>query len=412
MDAQVKQIAEKEGLDFQSLNAMALETRLSSAIDYTRPPSEYAGVSDIADFMISREKARHIYTKTLQVGGVAVQDKMEKYLSASDYYSNGTLKEALKSPLHLFYAKDSGWKDKLEKYKKNQSHFDLGTYLHMCILEPTRFSRVTVEPKLGLNSVKGVQGLINYWTDKIELNGFAIVEGEQVTASEGLKSARLAVEEMQLDITKIDGMRAYYNILKRVSGFEAVKEEHKIIIDIVKSNYMRYANGIIPELLKHSKREISMYATDPVTGLKVRIRPDAIQFSENIGCNAIISVKSTRAESLSHYIYQSAQLNYEHGEGMYQEVASQVTGRDFNCTINIIFQTVAPFGVAVLVWDAEDIEIGKYKYRQALHTAFECEKTKSYPGFDAFAESGNLGLIAMKQPQWNAKDLLPIDIDG
>lgn len=407
---EVKQ--QSEGLDFQSLSSMATSEKILSSIDFARPLSEYATPEQISTFLKLRDKSQHIYTQDLQAGGLAVQDAMEKYLSASDYYSSSQLKEAIKSPLHLYFSKESGWKDELDKYLGSKDYFDLGTFLHMCILEPTRFKRVTVEPKFGLNSKDGAAALISFWKEKIELMGEAIVEGETVDASAGLKAARLAVDEMGLDINKIDGMRAHYSILKKVSGLEAVKEEHALIIDIVRRNYERYADGMIFDLLKHSKREMSMYHTDPDTGLKVRIRPDAVQFAENIGCNAIVSVKSTRAESLSHYYYQSAQLLYELTEGMYQQVATGVTGRDFNCTINIIFQTIPPFGVAVTVWDAEDIEIGKYKYRQALQTAKECEERGLYPGYDAFAEEGHLGLIAMKQPQWNAKDLFPTNLDN
>ena len=135
-------------------------------------------------------------------------------------------------------------------------------------------------------------------------------------------------------------------------------------------------------------------------------------FKENIGENAIISVKSTGVESLSHFYYQSAKLNYELSEGMYQDIVSKVTGRDFNTTIMIMLQTVPPYGVGVMVWNGEDIEIGKYKYRQALQTAYQCEINNSYPTYDAFAEQGNMGLIDMKQPEWNAKDLQPTDIEN
>ena len=399
------------GLDFESIFQNEEQKIDAKSIDFTRPLSEYGTAEQISTFVQGRKGTQHIYTRDLQVGGKAVQDAMEKYLAAKDHYNSGSLKESLKTPLHLFYAKESGWRDELEKHRKNAEHFELGNYLHMCILEPTRFKRVTVEPKFGLGSTDGANKLIEFWEDKLEIFNKCFVDGDEVDAETGKKAAVLAVEEMGLSLDKIDGKRAYYRILKKISGFEAVSEEHKIIIDIVHRNYKTYGGGILPKIIKNSKREISLYQTDPETGLKVRVRPDAMQFAENIGCNAIISVKSTRAESLGHFYYQSAKLTYELGEGMYQEIASNVTGRDFNCTIMIMFQTQAPFGVAALVWNAEDIEIGKYKYRNALHTALECEVSGKYPGYDAYAEEGHLGLISMKQPDWNAKELFPTDLE-
>lgn len=178
------------------------------------------------------------------------------------------------------------------------------------------------------------------------------------------------------------------------------------------SNYRRYGDGLFFELLKHSKRETSIYYQDPIYSILQRIRPDAMQFEENIGANTIISVKSTRAESIGHFTYQTAKLCYELSEGMYLDVASAVTGRDFRSTIMIMVQTIPPFGIAAFVWDPEDLEIGKYKYRQALQTVAECREKGLYPGYDAYAESGNLGLISMKQPEWNTKELHPVDIEN
>lgn len=399
-------------VDFSSLSSMKPKDALLRSIDYTRPLSEYGTAEQIAEFLASRDKSHHIYTSDLNVNGKAVQDDMEKYLGASDHYSSGALKEAFKSPLHLYWAKESGWKEDLSKYQKSKKHFELGTYLHMCVLEPTRFKRVTVEPKKSLSTKDGVDALINFWENKIQINGKSYVNGEEVDPGKGIESAKLAVKQMNLDLSKMDGKKAYYALLKQLSGFEAVSEEHKTIIDICHWNYNRYGGGMLKELVKHSKREISLYHTDPGTGLKVRVRPDAMQFAENIGCNAIISVKTTRAESISHFAYQSAQLIYELSEGMYADVASAVTERDFNCVIMIMIQTIPPYGVAALVWDAEDIEIGRYKYRMSLDRAKECEETGLYPGYDALAESGHMGLIQFKQPSWNAKELLPTDLEN
>jgi hypothetical protein len=401
----------EQGLDFEALHQKEAAEKLVTAIDYTRPLKEYPTATEIADFIRGRKATKHIYTKDLNFQGVVVQDSFEKYLS-NPAYNSGALKEALKTPMHLYFYKQSGWRDELERYEKKKDYFDLGTFLHMCLLEPTKFSRVVIEPKYSTASKEGVNNLISFWQDKLNEIGTVEVDGREATAQEGIEAARLAVEDMQLSIAKMDGLKAYLNILRKISGVEPVQEKHFLIIDIIRKNYERYADGIIPELIKHSKREVSIYGKDPATGLDVRVRPDALQFAENIGSNSIVSVKSTSAESLSHYYYQAAKMQYELTEGMYQEVASKATGRDFNTTINVIFQTVAPYGVALTVWDAEDIEIGKYKYHQALQTAFECEQSGNYPGYDAYAERGNFGLINMKLPQWISKELLPQEIES
>ncbi len=375
-------------------------------IDYTRPLTEYPRATDIAGYISSREGTEHIYTKNLNINGTAIQDDMAKYLS-NESYSSGQLKAALKTPLHLYFEREDEARRELDKLQ-DKKHFKLGNFLHECMLEPTKFSRVTVEPEANRASNDGLNTLIEFWEGILDTQEQCFLDGEVVTAQDVLDYANKEVP----DITKRDHKKAYLTIIEQASGVTAITEQHKIIVDVVKRNYLAYGDGIIPKLLKHSKREISLYATDPSTGLDIKVRPDAMQFAENIGQNAIISVKSTACESLSHFYYHTAKLHYELSEGMYQEVASQVTGRDFNTTIMIMLQTVAPYGVAVLVWNGEDIEIGKYKYHQALQTAYECELSGEYPTYDAFSEEGNHGLIDMKQPDWNSKELQPVDLSN
>ena len=75
-----------------------------------------------------------------------------------------------------------------------------------------------------------------------------------------------------------------------------------------------------------------------------------------------------------------------------------------------MLQTVPPFAPAVLWWDADDLENGKYKYRSALTTINQCKESGNYPGFDAFAEKEDCGIIRMKMPDWTMKELHPMDI--
>lgn len=376
-------------------------TELIKSIDYTRPLTDYAKASDIANFLKKRKNVYDIDLSLQASNGDIIQDDMEVYLQ-DPAYNSSTLKEALKSPLHLYFERESGWKQRLEKVKKEKTYFSLGTFLHSCILEPEKFNTVLIEPPANRSTLEGLDTLIRFWEKKI----IKLPEGKKL-----LRQASYWLRRRKLNIGKYDGKKLYLEKIKQLSGRLAVTAEQKVIIDAVKFNYNRYGGGILPLLMKGAKKEVSIYYKDPATGMPVRIRPDALQFAENIGHNAIISVKSTACENLSHFYYQSAKLSYELSEGMYLDVAEAVTNRPFTCTIMIMLQTVPPFGVAALVWDAEDLEIGKYKYRQALQTVADCEAAGKYPGYDVYAEEGNQGLINMKQPDWNAKELFPTDIE-
>lgn len=378
-----------------------------SVIDYTRPLKEYPSASDIAAFILNNPNTQHIYTNDLNKNGIAIQDSFEKYLS-NEAYNSGTLKEALKTPLHLQFAKDED-ANKLAKLNGEKPYFNLGTFLHQAILEPTKFDRVLVEPKYSLNTKEGVSIGIKFWEKIIEENGGEL-NTEKISGQQALSLAYDNFINTGLNIEKQDGKKAYLKELKSISGIEPVTEENYLKIQILKKHYENYGGGVLKRLLKHSKREISLYYTDEETGIDVKVRPDALQFEENIGVNAIISVKSSGIEDLRAFYHQAAKLHYDLTEGMYQEVASKVTGRYFNCTITVMLQTVAPYSIALLVWSVDDIETGKHKYRTALNTIKQCEETNMYPGYDAYAEQGNFGLIEMSLPQWNNKEILPISI--
>lgn len=382
------------------------EDLIDPTIDYTRPLSEYPSIDAITQHILSGAKPKHIYTKSLNQNGKVVQDSMEKYLS-NESLSSSMLKDALKTPLHLKFGLD-GDKNKLEKMQGEKSYFNIGTYLHQCILEPTKFTRAIVEPKHSLSSSEGVENLIKFWEGKIEEFGKGLNEkGEEITAQEALDLAMDDVDALGLSIEKQDGKKRYYHSLKAFSGMQAVTEENYFKIQILKKHYDNYGGGILKRLLLHSKREISVYAEDQNSGLNLKVRPDALQFKENIGVDAIISIKSTSKEDLNEFFKHAANLHYDLSEGMYQHVVSNATGRDFNTTITIMLQTVAPFAIAVLVWSPEDIETGKYKFRSALEITERAIKEDRFQGFDTYAQPDDMGLIQLNLPGWNNKILLP-----
>lgn len=391
-------------------SATVSETELfDKAIDFTRPLKEYPTAQFIADFIKSEVTPKHIYTESLNVDGVVVQDAIEKYL-ANDSLSSSMLKSALKTPLHFEFAKSED-KEELEKLKGSADHFNLGTFLHQAILEPTKFDRVIVEPTAPLNTTEGVNKAIEFWENLIKERGYGVIDIEEVKSDSVLEHCSKSVTELAgLSLDKIDGKRAYVKLLKECANVEPVTEENMIKIQILKKHYQVYGNGILKRLLLHSKREISVYHTEATTGLKLKVRPDAIQFEENIGVNAIISVKSSGIEDLKAFYHQAAKLHYDLSEGMYQEIVSKATGRDFNTTIMVMLQTVAPFAIAILVWSAEDIEMGKHKYHFALNNAKEIIEKQSVKGYEVFSEAENFGLIQMSLPTWNQQEFLPRNI--
>jgi hypothetical protein len=200
--------------------------------------------------------------------------------------------------------------------------------------------------------------------------------------------------------------KEYIEALKVAADLESVTEKEFTIIKALELNAKTYGNGIIYKLAKHSHRECSAYLDDyNGTGIPLKVRPDMLQFKENIGVDAIISVKSTSSENIEKFFYDTAKYQYELSEGMYTEVLSKVTGREFRSVITIMYQTVEPWGVAVFWWTPEDIELGRHKFIQAFQTLKDTIEKGLWPGYDIYAEEDHFGVIDMRLPWWAYKSL-------
>lgn len=324
------------------------------------------------------ERARvKVSNRALSVNGRVVSDAMDKYL-ASPNLSSSALKEALKTPLHFFYYQQKTFKP------KDTSHFELGTFIHSAFLEPKKFDRVAVMPEVNKATNDGLCTAIEfYWRLMGQTPDCILRELKQST----LRHKLCELEE-----------RCDYSV---------IGEEDALTVGILRRAFYSYAGGLLPRLLQNAKFEISMYGTDPFSGQKVKVRPDALLLSEDIGVNAIVSIKSTTATTLEGFTADAAKYRYELSEGMYLDVASQITGRQFTATIMIMAQTVIPFQIALFYWSAEDLQVGKYKYRQAIDTVAECATNRSYPGFEVNAAEGSLGMIEMKLPDWIKREIAP-----
>lgn len=388
-------------MNFQDLENAEVVDKELNGLAYN--PDDYPTIDEFLQEL--RNTMHHepvkIDLKELSVNGRVVADKMSTYLNKKAN-SSSALKKALENPAsYYFYMNDAA-----NFECKPARHFELGTFCHMAFLEPHLFDMVVVEPEFSLASNDGVEKGIKFW-EKLIWDNYKY----KGVAEKRINSAVHFCDENGHDMSKIAGKKEYLYALKAISGYTAIKAEHKLIIDIIKRNYFGYGGGIIPLLLRGAKPETSFYMTDADTGEKLKVRPDAFNIAENIGSNAVISFKTTSAPDLGKFIYDSAKYKYELSEGMYQEVVSHVTDREFNVTIMIVLQTVAPYLPAVLFWSPEDLANGKYKFHHALNLVRDAKASGLYPGFESLAESGHYGIIQMELPEWSKKLLAAVDID-
>lgn len=351
------------------------------------------------------DETRNIPTKSLNINGKVIQDRMYTYLENGDkYYSSSDFKEVIKSPFHLKYYRESGYKDEVDLWKKKSAAFDLGTFLHSAILEPTKFDKMIETPNHARNKKDSMQSGIDWWKRTILEK-----QGEEFLTELEDHLARV-MSDGEVNADSLDGLKFKYDYYVNKSDLPSIPEQYYSICKIVKTWYYRYGDGLIPRLLKHSKREVSVY-DDNNFQLPLKVRPDAMLFEENVGRNIILSVKSTRSPYPRKFFNDYANFEYPVSDAMYNEVVTKVTGREFDTTLCVMVQNTAPYGVGVFMVKSEDLAVATSKFYSALATAKECEETGLYPGFEALAERGNMGISPIHLPSWYNQDLLPIDLN-
>ncbi len=382
-----------------ALGNATVEEREINPLSYN--PDDYATIQDVVSHILHRKKTLEVkeLLPQLSLYGTVIQDEMTKYLTAPAN-SASALKQILKTPLHY-------WCYLHEKIPvASKKAFEFGTFCHMAFLEPDLFDALIVEPNYSMATTEGVKKSIEFWEKTLK----------DVMKKKGkkhlLKNAKDALKRSGLNVAKQDGLKRYREELVKRCGKITVDEVSKRKIELVRRHYYTYGGGILPAIMKGSANEVSFYGHDPETGLPVKIRPDGLQLEENIGCNAIISFKTTSAETVEKFAYDAAKFQYHMAEGMYLEVASQITGRHFNAVICVMLQTVEPFLPAVFMYSADDLHVGKYRYRSAIVDVKKCLDSKLFPGFDARAEFGHRGIIELTLPEWTKKEIAPIDLEN
>lgn len=363
-------------------------------------PDDYATIQDVVSFILNRKSTIEVkeLLPQLSLNGVVIQDPMAEYLKYPGN-SASALKQILKTPLHY-------WCYIHERIPvQSKKAFEFGTFCHMAFLEPDLFDALIVEPNYSMATTEGVKKSIEFWEKTLK----------DVMKKKGkkhlLKNAKDALKRSGLNATKQDGLKRYREELMKRAGKITINEVDKKKIDLVKRHYYSYGGGILPKLMQGAATEVSFYGTDKETGLKVKIRPDGLQLEENIGCNAIISFKTTSADDVERFAYDAAKFQYQMAEGMYLDVASQVTGRKFNAVICVMLQTVEPFLPAVFMYHPDDLHNGKYRYRCAITDVATCLSSKQFPGFDAKAEFGYMGIIELSLPEWSKREIKPMEVE-
>ena len=236
---------------------------------------------------------------------------IQEYHSLTDSVSCSGLKHLLRSPAH-FQAYLRGSRDSGDK---------IGSALHSAVLEPEVF-----------NSTYGVS----------------------CTARRG-KSYTEFVEQHPDRTILTD------------AEFACVKGMLKALI--------QFPDFPLWKALRAAEREKSVVWIDEETGVKVRVRFDAI-----CAPYAIFDLKTTTDARPEQFIKQAVRLDYDLQAAMYSEAAYRHTGEKMPFNF-VAVETAEPHGVFMLPADESMLENGRRKFRRALATYKRCMETGQWPNY-------------------------------
>jgi len=246
-----------------------------------------------------------------------VKDTFEEYLSKKDRVSASDIKTFLQSPAKYYYEKF------VRVEKEEQRHFSIGSGLHELILEPELFAtNYVVCPKVDKRTVQGKQDYEEF---------IKKAEGKTILFADEMEMIRQMAE-------------------------------------------MALKNHTLTELMKDSYRELSVYTEDPVTGLKLRMRPDSMAQSKS----TIVDIKSCVDSSPRKF--KSDVYNY--GYSLSGAYYCDFIGRE-----NYVFAAIEkqpPFQAALYVLNDEMMDYGRSQYRMGLDLLKFCQDHNVWPSYNEF----------------------------
>jgi hypothetical protein len=264
----------------------------------------------------------------------------EEYHADKTAIGSSSLRQMLKSPATYWHYLNA-------TEKEQTASMELGSLVHMAILEPELFHRSCVRmPDFG---------------------------------------------DQRTKINK-EKKEEFMNHLSNLS-IPVKHEDYETVLGIVAS-VGRHEGA--RHILKQGQAEVSGYYEDPTTGLLCKIRPDFL----NLELMALVDVKTTssscEAEAFSRTIWK---YRYDVQIAHYTQGVKQITGNDVVYPCFLVVETKPPYEVSVFIADEEMIKKGLQDYRNCLDKIKVCRDTNTWPQYQTQIEP-----IAL--PQWAVREII------
>ncbi len=253
--------------------------------------------------------------------------------------SNSMLGKVARSPAH--------YQASLDKPSASTRDMEIGTAIHTAVLEPERFAAEYIDTGCRLRTHE-------------DYKAYAAVHGGDIC---------LTIDEY-----------------RHVKGM---------------ANSM-HADRYIARLLRHkdAQTEVSVFATDPVTGLDVRCRFDLIIPSYGIAAD----VKKT--QDVRPWAWDKAMHTYGYHRQVayYSDVWEWATGEKLAAMPLLAVEEDAPHACRAKIVGDESLELGRQQYRKLLNAYADCLHRDKWPGYE-YWDADDQGYDISNLPPYGFKEL-------
>lgn len=237
-------------------------------------------------------------------------------LSNHDYHAHPAIGKSgldlmARSPAHFRY----------QAAKEPTRNMTIGTATHMAILEPDRFAAEFVT-----------------LPDGVDRRSSAYKEAAAARGADNVLT--------RSEADRIDGMAA------------AVR-----------------ANKWAVELLAAGRPEVSVFADDPVTGVRCKVRPDFLTAG-----GVIVDLKTTADASDEGFGKSVANYRYHVQAAYYADVYRWATGEGAPPFRFLVVESDLPHGCTIMTLPDDVTEYGRRLYRRDLNLYAACLENNEWPG--------------------------------
>jgi hypothetical protein len=160
------------------------------------------------------------------------------------------------------------------------------------------------------------------------------------------------------------------------------------------------AHPIAGPLFEHGDAEMSLYATDPATGVRLRARCDWLTTLDNEFL--VVDFKTSDTAEPEAFARKGARYLYHGQHAWYQDMVEAVRLSDAPSRfVLVVAEKTPPYVVTVVEYDAESVAEGRRLNRKAIDIYARCVETNDWPDYGA-------GIHSISVPYWAIDDEMVI----